>query len=135
MRALVVMIALSLTACDNINLEQYRIAGAAGGDTARIKRVLRSVADQVGLVDRTSTSRVPHTIVFYLQPNVQHFRVDLGARTFGEDVVVDLNAGFGPKPREYTRAKNLITAALSQEFGPRLSIIPEGASTVPINPE
>jgi hypothetical protein len=62
MRAFVA-IALFLAACDTVNVQQYRIAGGARTDTAKLKQVLRKVASQVGLVDSTSSSRVPRTIV------------------------------------------------------------------------
>jgi hypothetical protein len=133
MRALV-FIALLLSACDTVNLQQYRIAGGAHKDVASVKRVLHSVASQTGLVDRTSTSKVPRTIVFYTQPEVQHFAVDLGARTVGADIVVDLYAGFGPIPQEFRQAQRLLTPALSEEFGSRLSLMPPNPG-VPINPQ
>jgi hypothetical protein len=130
MRALV-FIAFLLGACDTVNLQQYRIAGGAHSDSGRVQRVLHDVANQTGLVDRTSTSRAPHTIVFYTQPEVQHFAVDLGARVVAGDIIVDLNAGFGPTPREFRTAEDLLTPALSTEFGSRLTLMPPG-QRVPI---
>jgi hypothetical protein len=114
--------AVLLGACDTVNVQQYRIAGGAHRDAAKVKQILHSVASQTGLVESTSTSRAPHTLVFYTQPNVQHFRVDLGARIVAEDILVDLNAGFGPTPSEFKQAERLLTPALSSEFGPRVSI-------------
>jgi hypothetical protein len=130
MRALLFIAAL-LSACDTVNLEQYRIAGGAHGDAANVKRILHSVAGQTGLVDSTSTSRAPRTIVFYTQANVQNFRVDLGARIVAQDILIDLNAGFGPTPPEFRKAEELLTPALSSEFGSRLTIA-KGAQAVPI---
>jgi hypothetical protein len=129
MRALV-LIALFLSACDTLNIQQYRVAGGAHRDAAKVKRVLHTVASQTGLVDSTSTSRAPHTIVFYTQPNVQHFRVDLGARIVADDIVVDLNAGFGPTPREFKQAELLLTPALTSEFGSRLTVLPPGSQSI-----
>ena len=111
MRALV-FVALLLGACDTLNIQQYRIAGAASRDTAKVKQVLHSVANQTNLVDRTSTSRAPHTLVFYTQPNVEHFRVDLAACRVSDEIVVDLNGGFGPARSEFKQALHLLTPAL-----------------------
>jgi hypothetical protein len=131
MRALV-FVALLLSACDTVNIQQYRIAGAARRDTANVKNVLHSVANQTGLVDRTSVSRAPHTLVFYTQPAVQHFRVDLGARTLGDDIIVDLNGGFGPARPEFKQALHFLTPALSSEFGSRLTVMPPGTQSIPV---
>ena len=83
-------------------------------------------------MDSTSSSRVPHTIALYTQPNVQHFRVDVGARTVADDIVVDLTAGFGPTPREFKQARSLLTPALSNEFGSRLTVMPPYTEPVPV---
>jgi hypothetical protein len=131
MRALA-LVALLLTACDTINIQQYRIAGGAHRDTAKVKRILHSVAGETGLVDNTPTSRAPRTIVFYTQPNVQHFRVDLGARAVADDIVIDLSAGFGPTPPEFKKAERALTPALSSEFSSRLTIAPLGVQSVPV---
>jgi hypothetical protein len=131
MRALV-FIALFLSACDTLNIQQYRVAGGAHRDSAKVKRVLRDVASQTGLVDRTSTSRAPRTVVFYTQSDVQHFRVDLGARILGDDIVVDLNGGFGPARPEFKQAARLLTPALSSEFGSRLTVMPPGTQSIPV---
>jgi hypothetical protein len=130
MRTLAFIAALLLSACDTVNIQQYRIAGGAHRDTAKVKRVLHTVASQTGLVDSTSTSRAPQTVVFYMQPNVQHFRVDLGARVVADDIVVDLNAGFGPTPGEFKQAERLLTPALSSEFGSRLTVLPPGTQSI-----
>ncbi|MGC2626200.1 MAG: hypothetical protein WA269_05120 [Candidatus Udaeobacter sp.] len=131
MRALV-LIAMFLSACDTLNIQQYRVAGGAHRDVAKVKRVLHDVANQTGLVDRTSTSRAPRTVVFYTQPDVQHFRVDLGARILGDDVVVDLNGGFGPARPEFKQAAHLLTPALSGELGSRLTVMPLGTQSIPV---
>ena len=131
MRALV-FVALLLSACDTLNIQQYRVASGAGRDAAKVKQVLHSVASQTRLVDRTSTSRAPHTLVFYTQPDVQHFRVDLGARILGPDIIVDLNGGFGPARPEFKQALRLLTPALSSEFGPRLTVMALGKQSIPV---
>ncbi|MEY2546434.1 MAG: hypothetical protein QOG48_1551, partial [Verrucomicrobiota bacterium] len=118
MRALI-LFALLLSACDTLNIQQYRITGDARRDAAKVKHVLGTVASQIGLADRTSSSRAPHTVVFYTQPEVRHFAIELGAREAGGDILVDLSAGFGPTPPDYVRAEQLLAAGLAQEFGAR----------------
>lgn len=121
--AILLMIALLVTGCDTMNWQQYQIAGVSPGsaDAARLKSLLQTVAGQTGLDDRTPASRVPNTLVFYSQPP-QAFRVDLGARFYQTNVLVDLVGGFGPIPEAYKQAKHLLMPALSTEFGSRLSI-------------
>jgi hypothetical protein len=127
-----VLIALFLSACDTLNIQQYRVTGGARGGTPKVKRVLHGVASQTGLVDRTSTSRAPRTLVFYTQPDVQHFRVDLGARMLGDDIIVDLNGGFGHARPEFKQAEHLLTPALSSEFGSRLTVMPPGTQSIAV---
>jgi len=114
---------LFVTGCDTMNVQQYRITGVAKGspDAANVRSILQTVADQTGLSDRTSESRVPDTLVFYSQPQ-QAFRVDLGARFDQTNVLVDLVGGFGPTPSAYKHAKHLLTPALFAEFGSRFSV-------------
>ena len=52
MRALA-LVAILLSACDTLNIQQYRVAGGAHRDASKVKRVLHDVANQTGLVDRT----------------------------------------------------------------------------------
>src|SRR5437763_1522351 len=114
MRAITLLISLVLleTGCDSVNVQQYRIAAASGGDRAQAKRGLRSVAKQLSLEDRTSISRAPKTLVFYIEPNVEHFAVQLGARGSDGDVLIDLNAGFGPRPRKDVEAERLLASEI-----------------------
>lgn len=132
MRIMALSSVLLIAGCDTVNLQQYRVPTATQADATSIKRVLWSVATQTALEDRTASSKVPHTIVFYTQPEVQNFRVDLGARNIGDDIIVDLNAGFGPMPVEFKKARALLTPALSNEFGPRLIIAPLGTNQFPL---
>jgi len=112
-----------VTGCDTLNWQQYQVAGIAAGssDAGKLEAVLQTVAGKVRLDNRTSSTRLPGTLVFYAQPP-QAFRVDLGARFYQTNVLVDLVGGFGPTPPAYKRAKKLLLPALSAEFGSRVSI-------------
>jgi len=119
LRTLPLFLAFALTSCDSLNVQQYRVAGATSGDRGKVKRVLHSIASQLALADRTSSSHAPNTLVFYTQPDVRHFAVQLGAREVRGDIVIDLSAGFGPRPPEYVGAEQLLAAGLAQELDGR----------------
>ncbi|MBI3852607.1 MAG: hypothetical protein HY298_20310 [Verrucomicrobia bacterium] len=121
--AFLLIVVLFVVGCDTMNWQQYRIAGVAAGspDAAKLRSALQTVADKAGLKDRTAESRVPETLFFYTQPEVRNFRVDLGARFYRDDVLIDLVGGFGPTPPAYKQAKRLLMPTLSAEFGSRLS--------------
>jgi hypothetical protein len=114
---------LLVTGCDTMNWQQYQITGVAMGstDAARLKSVLQTVAKQTGLDDQTPASRGSDILAFYSQPP-QAFRVDLGARFYQTNVLVDLIGGFGPTPPAYKQARHLLTPTLSAAFGSRFSI-------------
>jgi hypothetical protein len=118
------IVVLLVAGCDTMNWQQYRIAGVAAGspDATKLRATLQTVADQAGLKDRTQDSREPATLVFYTQPEVRNFRVDIGARFTNDDVLIDLVGGFGPTPPAYKQAKRLLMPALSAEFGSRVSV-------------
>jgi hypothetical protein len=118
------ILVLLVAGCDSMNWQQYRIAGvtSASPDAAKLKSALKAVANQVGLKDRTEESLVQETLLFYTQPEVKHFRVDIGARFYHGDALVDLVAGFGPTPRAYMQAKQFLPSVLSAEFNSRLTI-------------
>jgi hypothetical protein len=126
------IVVLLFTGCDTMNWKQYRITGVAAGspDATKLRTTLQTVADKVGLKDRTQDSREPATLVFYTQPEVRNFRVDIGARFTDDGVLIDLVGGFGPRPPAYKQAKRLLMPALSAEFGSRVSI-PEPFVPIP----
>jgi hypothetical protein len=111
-----------ISGCDTLNWQQYRVAGVTvnSPDEVRISALLKKVADQCELVDITSKSRVPNTLVLYSQQNVTSFRTELGARYYQGDVLVDVYAGWGP-PRnaKFKQTKGLVTSALTNEFASR----------------
>ncbi len=104
-----------------MNWTQYRVISAV--DRARLGGILRSVAWQTKLVEQTTPSRVKDAVVVYLQPNIRDFRVEIGERTAGNDMIVDLLGGFGPTPPEFRIVHTLLTPALIQGFGSRVEEI------------
>ena len=108
--------------CDTVNVTQYRIVSAAASltDRTQVCDVVRSVAAKTHLNDQTADSIAPGTLIFYRQPGVKHFALEIGARTVGSDITVDLTTGFGPETKEYRSARRLLGAALTQAFGPRV---------------
>jgi hypothetical protein len=132
--AFLLIAVLFVAGCDTMNVQQYRIMGVATGspDAAKVKSILQSVADKTGLRDKTSDSRVPDTFVLYEQ-TPQAFRVDIGARFYHDDILVDVIGGFGPTPPAFKQAKRLLAPALSAEFGSRFSI-PQPFVPIPSQP-
>lgn len=122
--ALLLITALFVVGCDTMNWQQYRVAGVGSGspNAARLKAALQAIAEKTDLKDRTSDSRLPQTFVFFTQPGVRSFRVDIGARFYNHDALIDLVGGFGPTPEAYKQGKRLLMPALSAEFGTRVSI-------------
>ena len=122
---LLTAVTIMLTGCDTVNVKQYKISGAAlsTNDVERVKAVLATVAQKTQLQDRTPQSIAPRTVVFYEEPNVEHFAVQLGARELSRDIVVDLYAGFGPCPPKFKQAMRLLEPALDSEFGPQYSLV------------
>jgi hypothetical protein len=131
--ALLLTAILFVVGCDTMNWQQYRIAGVTAGseDAVKLKSALLAIAEKTGLKDCSPDSRMPNTLFFYSQPEVRNFRVDLGARSYGDDVLIDLVGGFGPPPPAYKEAKSLLTPVLTAEFGSHLSV---SQPFIPIQP-
>jgi len=98
-------------------VSQYRVVSvSAKGEKLKVLGMLARVASRCGLKDVTSTSTVKDTLILYSQPDVEHFRVDLGARAIGDSVVIDLVGGFGPRTRSFTEAQRILREELEHEF-------------------
>jgi len=114
--------------CDTLNWQQYRISGihANSTDADRLKSVVMSVASRQTLKDATQTSHVPGTLIFVTEPDVQHFHTDIGVRLHGDDALVDVMAGFGPRVKKFERVRDALGPALTAEFGARcIAIAPQ----------
>lgn len=112
-----------LVGCDYLNHTQYRVASAATfpADRARVRAVLREVAAKTKLTAASAPATVRHPLAYYTQPAGPYSRTELGAQGEGSDVLVDLDAGFGPRVPAYERTRRLLTAAVTRAFGPRVT--------------
>jgi hypothetical protein len=121
--ALALLSILAAAGCDTIPREQYRVAGVPPGspDAAELAAVVKRVAGETGLEDRTATSIVAGTLVFYREP-AKHFPIDLGARHYEGDVLVDVMGRIGPVTPTFKRLKRRLGPALRAEFGNRVSM-------------
>jgi hypothetical protein len=85
-----------------------------------------SVASRHALKDVTQTSHVSDTLIFVTEPDVQHFHTDIGVRLYGDDALVDVMAGFGPRVKQFERVRDALGPALTAEFGTRcMAIAPQ----------
>jgi hypothetical protein len=120
--------------CDTVNWQQYRISGihANSADADRLKSVVMGVANRYALKDATETSRVPNTLIFVTEPDVKNFRTDIGVRLNGDDALVDVSAGIGPRVEKFERVRDALGPALAAEFGARcIAVSPEKRAPVP----
>src|SRR5271155_3694781 len=94
---------------------QVHIKGFTGAlDWEQVERVLVTAATHFGMADTTVTSRVPQTIRCFSQRVGYGFAI--GARVFGELVIVDFYPG--KKPSEhFLPIVERITSELQRIFG------------------
>ena len=121
---IVILLGVFLAGCDTVMMSQYRVVSVATdrGEKQELLEALARVAVRVGLEDRTQTSSVKETLVYYAEPNVEHFRVDLGARVVGDSIVVDLLGGFGPKTRTFEKAQQVLREEMDRSFPGRYDV-------------
>lgn len=127
-----VLVITFVSGCDSLHFTQYVVSNASATDRATIKKAIVSSAEAAGLVDKTETSKIPDTIVYYLEP-VPHFPVSLGARMVQDSAVVDLSC-FHPgteKPLIFQSVESNLTATFTREFGARLAM-PDNSHSVPL---
>jgi hypothetical protein len=121
-RTLTILIAIAamflVSACDTMMVSQYRVTSIATAkeERARLLESLARVASNLGLTDVTSTSTVKNTLVFYSQPDVKNFAVQLGARIVGDSIVVDLTGGFGPRTPAFKKAEKELLEEMERSF-------------------
>jgi hypothetical protein len=118
--------AAALSGCDTMNWQQYRVLGVRAGseDAQRLKVVVSTVASKYGLDDVTPTSHVPNTLIFVKETRVEDFHTDIGVRIYGEDAIVDVMAGFGPRVPKFLIVRDALQAELKESFGPRSVTVP-----------
>jgi hypothetical protein len=110
--------------CDYLNQEIYRVRGVTEGspEAERLKVLVTSVATKHGLKNATAMPVVPNALLFYTEPDVKNFHTDVGARFDGSDVLVDLNAGVGPRVPKFIELRKALESALAGEFGSKCEI-------------
>lgn len=130
-RVLVVVlcvVAALLSGCDTLNWQQYKISGihAHSADADRLESVVMGIAGRYALTDATQTSHVQDTLLLVTEPDVRHFHTDIGVRLYGDDALVDVMAGFGPRVEKFARVRDALGPALTAEFGARcVAIAPQ----------
>jgi hypothetical protein len=121
---IVTFLGVFFAGCDTVMISQYRVVSVATdkGEKQKLLETLARVAVRVGLENRTQASRVRETLVYYAEPNVEHFRVDLGARVVGDSIIVDLTGGFGPKTRTFEKAQQVLREEMDRSFPGRYDV-------------
>lgn len=121
-RSLTILLAIAsmslMSACDTMMVSQYRVTSVATAkeERARLLESLARIAASLGLTSATSTSTVKNTLVFYSQPDVKNFPVQLGARIVDDSIVVDLTGGFGPKSPAFKKAEKALLEEMERSF-------------------
>jgi hypothetical protein len=120
MRAVVLLLlAGSLVACENLVSRDYLISPARPRDVQKVARILRAVASEVGLRRSAPTPYDSPVITLYKA----HY-VDLRAFDKKREIRVSLTRYWYPPPAAFTKAEQLLRLDLSREFGWRFTIEP-----------
>lgn len=139
-----VVASILTSGCDTINKAQLCIAPAristtvSAADREEVERILVSIATQLGLEDKTSTSRVPQTIKYFEERGPDFYSpVWLGAREVMGLIVIDLyhfHGGPGEVPL-YRNVKTLLVSELGKSFGDRVKMVEGIRSPIPVRHE
>ena len=121
--ALLFTAAVALIGCDTLNWSQYRIAGVspAADDANRIAEVLGSVASREHMTPSSPKYHAEETFISFSSHLQSPLYLDLTARYFHGDVLVDLAGPFGPKVPGFAATGAALRAELSSSFGARLT--------------
>ena len=108
-----------------MNHSQYRVANPTTPEMAAIFSVIREVGTKHGFAEETEQSLAPDTLVFFRQADRTAFRVELGARRMGSDVLVDAGSGWGP-PDKFSKevARDLGSLLKSRLGSNRVTSVP-----------
>jgi hypothetical protein len=115
-------LAAVVPACSFYEHHDYRIAGGARGDVAKVRRIVEQIATDVHLSDNTSEAHIDHRhpIAMFSDPHTS-----IEAYTRDRDVEVSLSRNDWPPPVAFRRADRLLAPALSEAFGQRFSVLPK----------
>jgi hypothetical protein len=108
--------AISLLAGCADQLQNWTIAGGAHRDATQVKHILRTVAAQAQMTDRSSGKYEPGVFAWHEGPGVF-----FAATQEPGDIRVSLQFTQVPYTRAFRRANSLLEPALSAAFGKRLS--------------
>ena len=118
--------------CDVLNHSQFVVSPIHQNDERKASAIVRRIALENGLQDKTARSTVPGVLGSYLQPE-PHFPISLGARRAPDAVVVDLlhfHPGASSTP-PYDKIESQLESSLRESFDARLKV-PDHDDFVPI---
>ena len=116
---LVVVIAVTLLpACALTDSRAYTIARSTPKDAAKVRQILRDVANQAELRNGMNQGNVLESVT-ETWTSYHGINVWLQAYTSGDHIDVYLERSDWPPPRAFTRADRLLGPALSAAFGKR----------------
>jgi hypothetical protein len=113
-RVLLVAAIFVLPGCAD-QFQSWTIAGGGHRDAAQVRHILRTVAAQAQLADRSSGKFEPGVFAFYEGPGVF-----FAATQEPGDIRVTLQLTQAPYTRAFRKANSLLEPALSAAFGKRL---------------
>jgi hypothetical protein len=110
-----------LSACTFYDSREFQIARGTPRDDTKVRQILREIASQAQLPDRTHQVHIDHSypLAAYMNTNVQ-----LEAHDSRGDIKIELSRSDWPPPRAFKKAERLLAPALSSTFGHRLQRLP-----------
>jgi hypothetical protein len=132
----VALLSIALAGCGTLNQAQFQIPDPSGSaaDRERLVAVVKNAATDAGMVDRTASSKIPNTLVYFEEP-VASFRTTLGARTAAGYLIIDL-ACFHFKACEtptFSFMTKSLADALQTEFGSNWRLVTDPANRIPVS--
>jgi hypothetical protein len=130
---IIVVLAALLTICGCQNMGHTQFAVPLSKEKELIA-ALQAIALANGMTDKTSTSSVPDTLVYWGTGDIHHF-TDLGARKYGDQILVDLNfriAGTGGDSL-YRKLSPQVENALRTLYGNSVRIERDRSKIIPMH--
>jgi len=135
-QSIVVPVVLSFlwAGCGTINHTQYQLTGprradglraaVSAEDRERVTEIVTALAARFKLKDFSQSSRVPHLLVYFHEPDAQN-PMKLSARVVGDHILIDLMRTFAEvgETLTYRSAKETLWSELKDAFGDRVTIV------------